>query len=801
MYLQKKKITIFLKVMVLLGILSLVQLSSFAQIFIQSEDYDNMEGIQTEACTDFGGGLNVGYIDGNDWMEYDLDIPMTGDYIISLRAASLNGGGGLNISSQGVSLGNITIPSTAGWQDWQTVDGTAIPLEQGLQSIRFTATSGGFNLNWFEIKLSNPVDNDAPTIPNIVESTADVHTIILRWNTSNDPTTIITGYKIFRDNDFLAFAKDTSFILTKLPPETEFNLSVKACDLAGNESDPELLTMETTAINWDLAWSDEFNGTEVDNSKWNFQVGGGGWGNGEAQYYTDGNNSSVENGCLIIEARQETVGSNQYTSSRMNNANKGDFLYGRIEVRAKLPSTGGTWPAIWTLPTDWIYGNWPDAGEMDIMEHTGNNLNYVFGTIHTGAYNHQDGTQVGSGVLLDNVVDSFHIYTLEWYPDHLDWYYDDQIIFTYENEYKTFAEWPFDTPHHLLINIAVGGGLGGTINHNGVWPQQMKVDYVRIYDFDLGAGDTIAPSTPTNLQAAVEGVNVELTWNTSIDNEYVEKYYIFQNNQLIDSIAGTIYMVKFLDPLTEYTFGVQAKDFGGNFSDPLTTMATTEDIEKILIPGQFEAEDYLNKQGMEAEPCTDIGGGVNMAFIDEGDWLNYYVDVANDGEYFLATRAASQSQNGNLELLNENEDVLVSVETPVTGGWQNWETTVSESFNLNAGVQRIRIKALSPEFNLNWFAITTDSTDYSTAINSIEISNMVIYPNPFDGEKLFINLGKNASSVEVCIYTIEGKVAYQQQYEHIDNHLAIEGLSLNSGLYILTIKYEGYSSQYKLISK
>ncbi len=796
---QKTKMN--LKAMTFLGLFSLIQISSFGQIFIEAEDYNDMFGIQTENTLDIGGGLNIGYIDSNDWLEYEIDIPMMGDYIFSFRTASLSGGGDINISSQGVDVGTVNIPVTGDWQNWETFEGTAIPLEQGLQNIRLTAVSGGFNINWIEIKLADPVDADLPTIPNILSSEADVHTIKLTWNESTDATSVITGYKIFNNNNFLAYAQDTSFSLTKLAPETEYNLNVRATDLAGNQSDPGILTISTTAIEWDIVWSDEFDGTEVDESKWNFQVGGNGWGNDEAQYYTDGNNSSIENGCLIIEARQETIGGNEYTSSRMNNANKGDFLYGRIEVRAKLPSTGGTWPAIWTLPTDWIYGNWPDAGEMDIMEHTGNNLNYVFGTIHTGAYNHQDGTQVGGGVLMDDVVNTFHTYILEWYPDHLDWYYDDQIIFTYENEYQTFEEWPFDTPHHLLLNIAVGGGLGGTIDHNGVWPQQMKVDYVRIYDFEIGAGDTIAPSIPTNLAAEVSGVVVDLSWQTSIDDQYVEKYFIYQDNELIDSVSGTIYSVNFLSPLTEYTFGVQARDFGGNYSDTVTTIAITEDIEPIPIPGKFEAEDYLNMLGMESETCTDIGGGLNMGFIDEGDWLEYYVDVASDGEYFLTTRAASASQVGNFELLDEDENVLVTTQTPFTGGWQNWESTVSTGFNLSAGVQKIQIRALSEEFNFNWFAISTNPDDYITSTISLEKKNEVVFPNPFDGEELFVKLNENISSVEIRIHTIEGKVSFQREYQNVNDQIVIDDLNLKTGLYILTITGGGFSSHHKLLSK
>lgn len=705
---DKRKLT-FLKVIIFSVLLGLINLPAYSQIFNEAEDFVEMNGVQTENTSDLGKGQNVGWIDDGDWMEYDINIPVEGNYIISVRVASEIGGGVLGVINNGNSLGNFNIPSTGGWQNWQTVKGGEFILEAGIQRVRLLASTGGFNLNWFEIRLSNPVDNDLPTPPNIVNKYSNENSVSIYWNSSNDATTPVTGYKIYNNGNFVAFTRNNSIKLNNLLPEKEYVFDIYAYDLAGNKSPSTQVIASTTSSKRELVWFDEFDGTQVDQNKWNFQVGGNGWGNGEAQYYTNGTNSSVSNGNLIIEARKETIGSNNYTSSRMNTSGKGDFLYGRIEVKAKLPRTGGTWPAIWTLPTEWVYGNWPNAGEIDIMEHTGNSLNYVFGTIHTGAYNHLQDTQKSGGKVFSDVVNTYHTYALEWYPDHLDWYYDDELIFSFNNEYKTFAEWPFDVPHHLILNVAVGGGLGGVINHDGEWPQQMMVDYVRVYDFKFGDGDTIAPSSPTNMQAKVEGLNVELSWNKSMDNEYVDKYYIYQDGVLIDSTSRLSYIPKNLDPSTAYTFSVQAKDFAENFSNQVSIEVTTENIQPITIPGKIEAENFVYMEGMVTETCTDVGGGLNMAYIDEGDFLEYYINVPSDGSYYLHTRAASQLNKGKIELINENEEVLVTVETPITGGWQTWKTVISDGFNLTAGTQRIRIKSLSNQFNINWFEIASQT--------------------------------------------------------------------------------------------
>lgn len=789
-----------LKVIGLVAFLLTYQHAS-AQIRIEAEDFNTMSGIQTEITTDEGGGLNVGYFDNSDWLEYIIEVPVTGDYRLSFRSASLNGGGVLNVQINGSNLSNITIPSTGGWQNWTTVNSPETSLNQGSVTVRLTASPGGFNLNWIELRLTYPADTVAPSAPVISSSSADVHSINMSWSASTDVGSVVTGYKIYTGTELMAFISGTSYALDKLAPETTFDLQLVAIDLAGNESEAATLSVQTTAIPWDLTWSDEFDGTEVDRDKWNFQVGGGGWGNGEAQYYTDGPNSRVENGYLIIEARQETIGSNDYTSSRMNTANKGDFLYGRIEVRAKLPSTAGTWPAIWTLPTDWIYGSWPDVGEIDIMEHSAYyGLNYVFGTIHTGAYNHIDGTQIGAGKTFEDVVNTFHTYILEWYPDRLDWYYDDEHVFTYENEYKTIDEWPFDIPHHLLLNVAIGGGLGGEINHNGVWPQQMTVDYVRMYDFKLGEGDVTPPSAPGNLMAQVAGTSVELSWDVATDDQFVEKYYIYQDDVLIDSISGTNYTLQCLNPQTTVNIGVQAKDFGDNYSTMATVSATTSGASGVSVPARIEAENYTCVYGIETENCTDIGGGLNLAFINAGDWAEYYIDVPETGTYNLVVRAAAQTSTGRIDLSAENGEVLVVVRTPATGGWQNWESTTSDAFELTAGLQKIRLTMNANSFNVNWIEFIPELV--SSLPRDVQ-PNMKIFPNPWDGDVLIAEISNMKSGmVDVHIYAMDGKLNYWESHELVNGQISMNDIALDPGIYLVNLKHQdGTVQSHRLVVK
>jgi beta-glucanase (GH16 family) len=231
-------------------------------------------------------------------------------------------------------------------------------------------------------------------------------------------------------------------------------------------------------------WADEFDYTgKPAPARWGYDTGGGGWGNNELQYYTDGPaNARVADGKLVITARREKKHNRDYTSARLVTKNKGDWTYGRFEVKAKLPAGLGTWPAIWMLPTDWAYGGWPKSGEIDIMEHVGYDQDQVHVTVHTEAYNHSIKTQRGKHILVPQASTAFHLYRVDWTPYAVRGYIDNRQLFEFINEGKGPAEWPFDKRFHLLLNIAVGGNWGGAKGVDpAVFPQSMEVDYVRVY--------------------------------------------------------------------------------------------------------------------------------------------------------------------------------------------------------------------------------------------------------------------------------------------------------------------------------
>jgi beta-glucanase (GH16 family) len=238
-----------------------------------------------------------------------------------------------------------------------------------------------------------------------------------------------------------------------------------------------------------LVWNDEFDYTGLpDNNKWSYDTAGnaGGWGNKESQFYTKARlkNAEVREGLLHINAVREDYKGFKYTSARLVSKLKGDWLYGCVEVKAKLPTGRGMWPAIWMLPTDWEYGGWPSSGEIDIMENVGYNPAVIVASAHTYSYNHVQGTQKNATIKVPDCFTAFHVYKLEWDKNEYRVYVDDSLYFTFKNEGSGYKVWPFDKRFHILLNVAVGGNWGGAKGiDETIFPQTLEVDYVRVYQY------------------------------------------------------------------------------------------------------------------------------------------------------------------------------------------------------------------------------------------------------------------------------------------------------------------------------
>ncbi len=274
-------------------------------------------------------------------------------------------------------------------------------------------------------------------------------------------------------------------------------------------------------------WADEFNGAGLDTTKWEAMVGDGcsygicGWGNNELQYY-QADNASVANGVLTITAKKERVQAKKYTSARLRTANMpngGQWTNGRFEARMKLPNGTGMWPAFWMLPTDPAVG-WPESGEIDIMEATGQADMFVFGTLHYGQpYPNNEWTSNRLLKQPDAWSDGFHTYAVEWDTNEMRWYVDDLLYSVKRPEdLGNPAYWTFENyQYHFLLNLAVGGNIGGTVD-DSMLPQTLQVDYVRVYDFGQPSltGEHIVEPGSTHSYSVIDEAGTGSSYNWTL---------------------------------------------------------------------------------------------------------------------------------------------------------------------------------------------------------------------------------------------------------------------------------------------
>lgn len=232
---------------------------------------------------------------------------------------------------------------------------------------------------------------------------------------------------------------------------------------------------------WTLVWSDEFDGLVLDPAKWVPETGGDGWGNAELQFYTRrAENARVEDGYLVIEARRERFENREYTSARLKTQGLAAWRYGRVEARIQIPRGQGLWPAFWMLGDDITTVGWPECGEIDIMENIGREPGVVHGTVHGPGYSGAQGKGAAYRLPAGAFADGFHLYAIEWEPEAIRWYVDGAL-------YQTLTpgdlpgRWVYDHPFFMILNVAVGGHWPGSPDQTTVFPQIMRVDYVRVF--------------------------------------------------------------------------------------------------------------------------------------------------------------------------------------------------------------------------------------------------------------------------------------------------------------------------------
>lgn len=363
-------------------------------------------------------------------------------------------------------------------------------------------TNSSSSINTIDsIEITNPIDRLVLGQTYQLNTSTDEEIIWESGNTnivSIDKEGVITGKKIGSTTIYASLAIDSSVstemnitVVNKTPTPTSSSSSSNNNSSSSSQTNP-IENENPNPKKYKLNWHDEFDGNSLNMNYWSYQEGDGsqygipGWGNSEQQYYSQ-DNVSVNNGALKITARRENKGGKAYTSARIRTANKVAFTYGRIEAKIKLPPYQGLWPAFWMLPDTTTYGNWPNSGEIDIMEAKGRLSNETSAAIHFANNNNQHAYNTGTCDLnqtLSSNMKDWHTYAVEWESDSLFFYVDDICFFGSKcNQYSGVqgnSGQPFDKNFHILLNLAVGGMFDNYINPNDSdLPASMEVDYVR----------------------------------------------------------------------------------------------------------------------------------------------------------------------------------------------------------------------------------------------------------------------------------------------------------------------------------
>ena len=412
----------------------------------------------------------------------------------------------------------------------------------------------------------------------------------------------------------------------------------------------------------ELVYQDTFNQDgDIDHTRWEREVHEAGWTNEELQYYTDKiANSYIEDGKLIIKAIKEQYGNAQYTSARL--ASKTSWLYGKFEIKAKLPTGNGMWPAIWLMPKDSLYGEWPQSGEIDIMENVGKEPEWIHGSLHSSKYNFRNGNQVTAKTEVPTNSSEYHTYGAIWTPEYIEFLVDDvsYLKHSYDSE-KEPSKWevfPYDKPYYLLLNVAVGGNWGGEVD-DAILPQTMCVESVKVYDLGFNRYDKTQPDEPTG----VKFLDNVISWDYCYDNVAVKEYKVALDNGTTLTTSNNYIVLNPIDTIGATSGSISAIDCAGNSSSAISVKITPPATEIICNENKPIANDwtvYCNAENSSATATQGENGIVlNIANGGSDAWdiqlMKNNIKIAQNTKYaYSLTLTSTTDRNVKIAIQNQN---------------------------------------------------------------------------------------------------------------------------------------------------
>ena len=562
-----------------------------------------------------------------------------------------------------------------------------------------------------------------------------------------------------------------------------------------------------------LVWSDEFNGTTLNTSNWNYNVGNPGVNNELENYTNRSQNVSVSGGNLNITALQESYGGSSYTSGKLNSQTKKSFKYGRFEASIKLPSTQGLWPAFWMMPETSVYGGWPQSGEIDIMEEQGSNPYKNFGTIHYGS-SASPLSRGGTYIDTSDLSAGFHTYAVEWKPDTINWYLDNHNYYTVTASSISPRSWPFDQNFYIILNLAVGGWFGGNPDGTTVFPQTMEVDYVRVYSnsytiFINGKDEALENETYT--YSVSDSLATSYLWTVPSGSSIV-------SGQGTSSIQVTWGSTSGLVAVAMTTASCGTKNLSKNI--PVIANGCNlvfDDFESnrlIVYNNTSSTGTAYNPVAGNPSPTSTVNSSSTVAFYTRNatvkyDLLYYSTDIINNSVDYengnrtlymdvytsapIGTKINWQLENQKLtaQTYPSGRRAVFLGTTTVQNQWEKIKFTFSSTPDLSTPSTSIdQFTFLFDPGNYTKYSFYFDNlmrtdnaacTATGTQTEAISQQNIAVSPNPaHDQIAISMSTLSGDATIQISLIDMLGR-------EYVNQHIAVKGTSLETSINVSSL--------------